>query len=114
MRSRLLVNGNLGLGLLKFDGDLRSRLVDCVIFPVGPKPVGDHLDAHLAIGNTVGFGLAVLMRLQFQAFLLLVAGFVQDVQYDFSVPDGLTVLFPDDREADARGGQLLGLIRVLR
>src|SRR5262249_20622950 len=66
-------------------------MIDLVVLAVGPKTGGDHLNAHLAVGDTAALSFAVVVSFQFQAFVFLVAVVGHLVEDDFGVPDRLSV-----------------------
>src|SRR3954462_11772426 len=69
-RYRSFVNGKLLGRLLQFDGDFMIRLIDAEIFSVRPESRRNHLNANFAVRNARGFRFAIVMGLQFKAFLL--------------------------------------------
>ena len=57
---------------------------------------GGHLDAHLAVRNAGRFSFTVVMRLQFQPFLPLLAMVVNEVEHHLSIFDRLAIRVPYD------------------
>jgi hypothetical protein len=94
------VNGKLLSRFLQFDGDLMSRLVDAEVFSVCPESRRNHLNADFAVRNACGFRFAIVVRLQFQPFLLLLAMVINEVNHYLSVFYWLAAGISDDGHID--------------
>jgi hypothetical protein len=71
--------------------------------------VSQHLHTQFPIGNTIVAGLAIGIRLKFEAALLLLTFFVNEVHDDGSVAHGLTVVsFENDKVQSGDGAEVVG------
>src|SRR5258708_4942221 len=99
----LLVDRNLVCRLLQLDGKFVRRLVDIKVLSVGAEAGGNHLDAHFAVRNTSDLGFAVLMGLELQSLVLLVALLVDGMQDNFRIAHGPSVGVPHYDKAQVGG-----------
>ena len=79
------VNGKLLSRFLQFDGDFMSRLIDAEVFSECPEPRRNHLNADFAVRNARRFCFAIIMGLQFQPILHLLAMVIDKVNHHFSI-----------------------------
>ncbi len=100
---RSFVNGKLLGRFLQFDGEFMIRLIDTVVFSVRPESGRNHLNANFTVRDTRGFRLAVLMGLQLQPFLLLLAMLVDEMNHHLSIFNWFAAGISDDRHVDGSG-----------
>ena len=99
------VNGKLLSRFLQFDGDFMSRLIDAEVFAECPEARRNHLNADFAVRNARRFRFAIVVRLQFQPFLLLLAMVIDEVNHHFSIFHRLAAGISEDGHVD--GSSLL-------